>query len=189
MFILVCILIILIVLLFAFISAQKKEMSAPKNTSDTNETYKFGSAFKLIDGIEGWGQATSVIKIELFETEMIFYSTVFGNSSKSIKLKYEQVTCANVYSEKEIIEKSKNVIGRAAVGAALFGPVGAIVGGLSGTGTKSSNKTNYYYTIHYNSSNGEPKMITLSTDCASCDMYEFDKVLKQYIKNETPDYL
>ena len=41
--------------------------------------------------------------------------------------------------EKAIIEKDKSVIGRAVVGGLLLGPVGAIVGGMSGIGTKKEN--------------------------------------------------
>lgn len=38
--------------------------------------------------------------------------------------------------EREIIDKDKSVIGRAVVGGLILGPVGAVVGGMSGLGTK-----------------------------------------------------
>lgn len=43
-------------------------------------------------------------------------------------------------AEYETIEKDKSVIGRAIVGGLLLGPVGAIVGGMSGIGTKKETK-------------------------------------------------
>ena len=43
-------------------------------------------------------------------------------------------------AEYETIEKDKSVIGRAIVGGLLLGPVGAIVGGMSGIGTKQETK-------------------------------------------------
>ena len=43
-------------------------------------------------------------------------------------------------AEYETIEKDKSVIGRAVVGGLLLGPVGAIVGGMSGIGTKKETK-------------------------------------------------
>ena len=43
-------------------------------------------------------------------------------------------------AEYETIEKDKSVIGRAVVGGLLLGPVGAIVGGMSGIGAKKETK-------------------------------------------------
>ncbi len=43
-------------------------------------------------------------------------------------------------AEYATIEKDKSVIGRAIVGGLLLGPVGAIVGGMSGIGTKKETK-------------------------------------------------
>ena len=40
-------------------------------------------------------------------------------------------------NDASIIEKKKSVVGRAAVGALLLGPHGAVIGGLSGVGSKS----------------------------------------------------
>lgn len=60
--------------------------------------------------------------------------------------------------EVQIVEKDKSVIGRAVVGGVLLGPVGAVVGGMSGIGTNKNEKVvqqeknDIYVTI---SSNGE----------------------------------
>jgi hypothetical protein len=47
-------------------------------------------------------------------------------------------------SETEIASKNKNIVGRAMVGGMLFGAMGALIGGMSETGTNSMGKTNYY---------------------------------------------
>lgn len=150
----------------------------------------FYSCFKLIDGIPGWGQNILVIKAELLEDSIKFYKSAFGESA-SISLRYNQITNTGIYTEDEIIEKSKSVIGRAAIGS-LFGPLGTIIGGISGTGSKKIKKRNYYYTIHFNSAAGEPGLITLGTSCGGCHWAEFDKLLKPHIQktsDSAPSFL
>lgn len=150
----------------------------------------FSSCFKLIDGIPGWGQNVLVIKAELLEDSIKFYKSPIGKSS-SISLYYNQILETGFYSEEEILEKSKSVIGRAAVGS-LFGPLGAIIGGISGTGTKKINQKKYYYTISFVSSSGNPSLITLGTSCSGCNWSKFNTLLKPHIQNRNvnnPDFL
>jgi hypothetical protein len=56
-----------------------------------------------------------------------------------------QIISLERITSKELEDKS--VIGRAAVGAVLLGPLGALVGGMSGIGSKQKNK--YYIIINY----------------------------------------
>lgn len=79
---------------------------------------------------------------------------------KDIVLPIEKIQAIEVGSEIEILEKSKSVIGRGAVGA-LFGPVGAIIGAASGTGTKKKEKKKNLAVISY-LSNGEINNITIN---------------------------
>lgn len=74
-------------------------------------------------------------------------------------LNYSQITDVFYGLETEIVEKSKSVIGRAVAGGLLFGGVGAVVGGLSGTGTKEKKERRFYFIISYTSSTGEDKFI------------------------------
>ena len=41
----------------------------------------------------------------------------------------------------------------------LFGGIGAVVGGISGTGTKAKKERHFYFIISYKSSAGEDKFI------------------------------
>ena len=146
----------------------------------------FSSCFKLIDGIPGWGQNVLVIKAELLDDCIKFYKSPFGEST-SISLLYNQILKTKLYSEEQIIEKSKSVIGRAAIGS-LFGPLGTIIGGLSGTGSKKTKLKTYYYTISFVSSFGNPGLITLGISCAGCKWSKFDDLLKPHIQNKDIDH-
>lgn len=74
-------------------------------------------------------------------------------------LNYSQITDVFYGMETEITAKSKSVIGRALAGGLLFGGVGAVVGAVSGTGTKEKKERKFYFIISYTSSSGEDKFI------------------------------
>ena len=74
-------------------------------------------------------------------------------------LNYNQITDVFYGMETEITTKSKSVIGRAVAGGLLFGGIGAVVGGISGTGTKEKKERKFYFIISYTSSAGEDKFI------------------------------
>lgn len=69
-------------------------------------------------------------------------------------LNVNKITNIAMLTEKDIIEKSKSVAGRALVGGVFLGSLGAIIGGMSGIGNKSKNSVTTYIVINYNS-NGE----------------------------------
>lgn len=69
-------------------------------------------------------------------------------------LNINKITNITMLTEKDIIEKSKSVAGRALVGSVFLGPLGAIIGGMSGIGNKSKKSATTYIVINYNS-NGE----------------------------------
>ncbi len=54
-----------------------------------------------------------------------------------------------ISTEKEVTEKERSVIGRAAVGGLLLGPVGAIVGGLSGAKNKKNTTQNEFLVVDF----------------------------------------
>lgn len=145
------------------------------------------SNFSHIHGIPGWGSGL-VVTADLLGDKLTFRKTVVKDSPV-VSLPYDQITETGCYTEKEIIEKSKSVVGRAAIGS-LFGPLGAIIGGLSGTGTNKRVKTDLFYTISYVSSAGEPAMITLRCGVWGCHMNYFDSELKKHLpqKEDVKDF-
>ena len=64
-------------------------------------------------------------------------------------LSYQQIISMNYISHKELSTENKSVVGRAVVGGLLLGPLGAIVGGMSGIGTKTKTLGNYYFAINF----------------------------------------
>lgn len=98
----------------------------------------------------------------------IYFEAAFNNDDsaldikigkKAVVLPIDKIQAVEVGTEVEILEKSKSVIGRGAVGA-LFGPVGALIGAASGTGTKKKERRKNLAVISY-MSNGEIRNITV----------------------------
>lgn len=56
--------------------------------------------------------------------------------NKTFELKYDQLTAAQGVQKNELLKEDKSVIGRGVVGGLVLGPIGAIVGGMSGIGQK-----------------------------------------------------
>lgn len=74
---------------------------------------------------------------------------------QEITLKYEKITDVFFGNQEEIIEKKKSVIGRAAVGGLLFGGAGAVVGAVSGSGTKEKKVISRMFIISYKNASGD----------------------------------
>lgn len=74
---------------------------------------------------------------------------------ESIYLEFSKITKVEVVDEKEIIEKDKSVAKRAIAGGLLLGPLGAIIGGIDGTGKKKKTTYKKYLVFNYMSDNEE----------------------------------
>ena len=111
--------------------------------------------FKLLQDVGklGIGNAT---KVEIFDDHLELSNMIQKNP---ISLKYSQITDVAYTDEIETIEKSKSVIGRAIVGKALFGDVGAQVGAISGVGKKQKKQRRFLFAISYTSSSGEDSVL------------------------------
>ncbi|WP_226890211.1 hypothetical protein [Paraclostridium dentum] len=88
------------------------------------------------------------------------------------------VTVAN---EKEILEKEKekSVVGRVVIGGVLLGPLGAIVGGMTGIGSKTTSKN--YIIINYKYLNDELKILSFEIVGASLHWTSFVEELNKII--------
>lgn len=90
-----------------------------------------------------------------------------------VHLKYDQITGINAITEKEILEKNKSVVGRAVLGGVLLGPLGAILGGMSGIGSKEKTDTHYFIVINYKSKDDDIKVISFEVVGASIGWDKF----------------
>ena len=109
-------------------------------------------------GLNGYGMARTKLWLD-DENNCI---TMEAKRLATVHLKYEQIIDIVSTADSKITEKDKSVLGRALVGSALLGPVGAVVGGISGTGSTKATKTSFYMVISYRSNNGEIKELKFS---------------------------
>lgn len=137
----------------------------------------------FIDGISGYSKGTA-IELSLDDNEQCLTMIARVYKKPPVHLKYEQIIATNVVSEKEVIEKSKNTVGRAIAGGVILGPLGSIIGGMSGVGTKKVSNTHYFMIINYKSKDNEIKVISFEIVGASLHWSSFVDELRTKIKSE-----
>lgn len=71
-----------------------------------------------------------------------------------VMLPYDRIEDVQYVQAVETKDVDKSVIGRGVVGALVFGPVGAVVGGMSGIGKKSKTKMRTFMLIAFESKDG-----------------------------------
>ncbi len=137
----------------------------------------------FIDGIEGYTKGAAIaLSIDNENQCLTVKARIFKNPP--VHLKFEQITGVNVVSEKEIIEKSKSVVGRAVVGGVLLGHLGTIVGGMSGIGNKQKSEIHYFMVINYKSQSGEIKVLSFEIVGASLHWSSFVEELRTKINTK-----
>ena len=137
----------------------------------------------FVDGVASYSKGIAVeLSMDDKEQCLAMKAKVFKDKP-IIKLKYEQIIAANVVTEKEIIESDKSVVGRAVVGGVLLGPLGAIVGGMSGIGNKTKSNTHYFMVINYKSNTEETKVLSFEIVGASLHWSDFIKELRSKINS------
>lgn len=96
-------------------------------------------------------------------TEIALYDDHLALSNFTVKqpitLQYSQITDVFYGYWEEIVEKKKSVIGRAVAGGLLFGSLGAVVGAVSGTGTKEAKQIDRYLVISYTAKDGSEQFL------------------------------
>ena len=127
--------------------------------------------FMPIETLPGF-KGGAVCDIALYEDKLVITEGITKNSAT---LTYEQITDVVREPQSTIIEKNKSVLGRGAIGLALAGPLGAVIGGMSGTGTKKKKMTKMYLIIGYISAMGENKVLCFEDN----RMYKGGKLTKK----------
>ena len=64
-------------------------------------------------------------------------------------ISHDQIIDMKFVTHKQLATEKKSVIGRAVVGGVLLGPLAAVVGGMSGIGTKTKKLGNYLFVINF----------------------------------------
>lgn len=97
---------------------------------------------KYLNGIEDFDNLEKKVSLDKASTGLrmrpngIEIAIFYGLSTRYLGILYEDIKHWSVENQEVIIKQSKSVLGRAAIGGLLLGSVGAIVGGMSGLGTK-----------------------------------------------------
>lgn len=126
-------------------------------------------AKNLFDYLDGLGDlpANSVFRI-LLEDEFLFMHhiklKVFGSDEiiQSYKIKASDILALDQVKTSEL--QNQSVLGRGVVGGLLFGPVGAVLGGMSATGKQKIKTT---FAISYLPSNTDTPKTVVFADSAS----------------------
>lgn len=98
----------------------------------------------------------TMVDVNLYETELKI--TLKDNT---VTLPYSKITNVVYDLQTSIIEKDKSSIGRALAGGALFGPAGAVVGAVSGSGKKEKKINKFMLIISYIGNDGNECFIIL----------------------------
>lgn len=110
-------------------------------------------------------------------------------------IKYSQLCAAGIVHSSDIVTENKSVLGRAAVGGLVLGPVGAIVGGLSGTGQKQSRVMRLFYVLNYHPSAAPHEIAAVKFEImgAADDVFNLDTALREILPKpeavEVEEYL
>ena len=119
---------------------------------------------KMIDGIPAIAEGSSVSVSLIDEEEKLEIKPSGLKTAPSYFLNYSQIVNVDWITKDKIVAENKSVIGRAAVGGLLLGPLGAIVGGMSGAGAKQRKDTGFYLVINYKSIQDEDIKVIIFED-------------------------
>lgn len=129
-----------------------------------------------IEGISLYGEE-ELIQATTEGDNIVFKSVV--DKKKVANLNISKINSVRIFTEKEIIEKDKSVVGRAVIGTFVAGPIGTIIGGLSGVGNKKKKKNYRILVIVYDTN----KTITILEDKWATNFDKFTKELNKLIKS------
>lgn len=135
------ILLVIVGLFFGFVFWYCDKMKKEKG-------YEEAVIFSHVEGIPGIGKDTEVM-IYLYPDKI----TV--NDIQIISL--TRIKKALFISQQEIVEKQKNALLRGVGAGIVFGPLGAIIGAISGIGSKTLQENVFYFSVEFENTEGELK--------------------------------
>lgn len=116
------------------------------------DTSVHGDYKKEINNINGFvdGRMT----VDLYENGIQLFNYKFNERNIKenaiiLHIHKSQIISMNAYSETEIKEKNKSIVGRAIVGGILTGGFGAVVGGMTGIGTKKKEVIKWCFVMEF----------------------------------------
>ena len=115
--------------------------------------------FSYISGMpDPWREgAPANLTIDVGNSRLIITSRLYD--WQPVSLPFRRIYKVELFSENETVEKSKSVIKRGIAGALIAGPVGAVVGGMSGIGSKTKTQTRRGLAIDFITKNGDRSLI------------------------------
>lgn len=149
-----------------------------------DKSFAFG--FSAVEGTLLYDAGMRKIAMVFTNMNIEFRDVSIFGKAEPVYLSYSQVRDFRFVKQRLDVQKSKSVVGRAVVGGLLFGSVGAVVGGISGTGKKASKKIKNFLVIDYISQNGEKR--SLSLNCCGLRARNKEK-LSTLLKERCPNIL
>lgn len=104
---------------------------------------------KYLNGIEDFDNLEKKVSLDKASTGLrmrpngIEIAIFYGLSTRYLGILYEDIKYWSFENQEVVIKQSKSVIGRAVLGGLLLGSVGAVIGGMSGIGTKDVKLSKY----------------------------------------------
>jgi hypothetical protein len=130
-----------------------------------------------VEGISLYGQE-EIIQADVEESNIVFKSVT--DKKKTAELSLNKINSVRIFTEKEIVEKDKSIVGRAVIGTLIAGPLGTIVGGMTGIGSKKKKKDFRILVITYDSN----KSIVILEDKWAANFDKFAKEINKFIETD-----
>lgn len=127
------------------------------------------AVFNHLDGLPSFSfrEPTKVI----FDTQRKELIMTDKETNKISRLRFSQLHNVGVIKGQDIILSEHNVVGGAVLGGLLFGPLGAIVGGMAGNSVKQIQKNAKCFVVNYSpvSSPDDIRVISFEIPVQSAD--------------------
>ncbi len=154
----------------------KKIKSGFSDLKDNMANMEIGASLKHLEGLKGIPEGVlRVLKVAPEDNKL--YISPNSKSKNVIEIELDDINFIEKMNMSEVTEKNKSVVGRAVVGG-LLGPLGAIVGGISGVGSKKKNKDVGILIIGY----GEDKQISFASGKGTFGYGNIVRALQMYTK-------